>query len=141
MRHCNQCHRITSGEPLFCNFCGSSYDVKLCPARHVNPRNADVCSQCGSRDFSTPAPPRSLWIVPLLWLASLLPGAVLVLLSVLVLIGVLNTLLTSQQLQFQLVIAVLMISLLWYCYLKLPKFLRDLVKTIWRKSKKDGHTH
>lgn len=141
MRHCNQCHRITPGEPLFCNSCGSSYDVKLCPARHINPRNADVCSQCGSRDFSTPAPPRSLLMVPLLWFASVLPGLLLILLSVLVLVGVVNALLTSQQLQFQLIIAVLIIGLLWYCYLQLPKFLRDLFKTIWRKSKKDGHTH
>ena len=48
MRYCNQCHRITPGEPLFCNLCGRSYDFKLCPHRHPNPRNAEVCSECGS---------------------------------------------------------------------------------------------
>ena len=57
MRFCNSCNRITLGEPLYCNYCGSSYEVKLCHARHPNPRNAVVCSQCGSREFSQPAPP------------------------------------------------------------------------------------
>lgn len=47
---------MTPGKPLFCNFCGRSYDLKLCPRLHVNPRHAEVCSQCGSRDFSTPQP-------------------------------------------------------------------------------------
>ena len=66
MRYCNQCHRITPGEPLFCNFCGRSYDFKLCPHRHPNPRNAEICSQCGSRELSTPHPRVPLWLAPLL---------------------------------------------------------------------------
>ena len=32
---------MTAGEPLFCNFCGRSYDLKLCPHRHPNPRNEE----------------------------------------------------------------------------------------------------
>src|SRR5216684_2914579 len=61
MKYCYECGRMTPGEPLFCNFCGRSYDVKLCPGRHVNPRHAEVCSQCGSRDLSTPQPKVSWW--------------------------------------------------------------------------------
>ena len=56
MKYCYSCNRITTGDPLFCNFCGKSYNVKLCPRLHVNPRLAQVCSQCGSRDLSTPQP-------------------------------------------------------------------------------------
>ena len=54
MKYCYQCGKLTAGEPLFCNFCGRSYDVKLCPRQHPNSRVAEVCSQCGSRELSMP---------------------------------------------------------------------------------------
>jgi len=82
MRYCNNCHRITAGEPLFCNFCGRSYDSKLCPHRHPNPRSAEICSQCGSRDLSTPHPRMSVWLVPLLALLTALPGLLLLAITV-----------------------------------------------------------
>lgn len=56
MKYCSACGRVTPGDPLFCNSCGSSYDVKLCPRLHRNSRHAEVCSECGSREFSTPQP-------------------------------------------------------------------------------------
>jgi hypothetical protein len=62
MKYCYECGRITAGEPRYCQFCGRTYDVKLCPRRHENPRFAEVCSQCGSRELSTPQPK-----VPFLW--------------------------------------------------------------------------
>jgi hypothetical protein len=61
MKYCHHCGRLTSGEPMFCQFCGRSYDVKLCPRLHANPRWAEVCSQCGSRELSTPQPKVSFW--------------------------------------------------------------------------------
>src|SRR5687767_12376539 len=97
MRYCNQCHRVTTGEPLFCQFCGSTYDVKLCPARHMNPRSAEVCAQCGSRDLTTPAPRLSFWVRPLVSLASLVPGVFLLLVSVVFFVGFVNALLSNQQ--------------------------------------------
>ena len=141
MRYCNQCHRITTGEPMFCNFCGSSYDVRLCPSRHINPRNADVCSQCGSRDFSRPAPRVAFWVVPLLWLLSLFPGVLLLIVSVLFLVGFVNVLATNQQFLFQFMLLGLLLGILWYCYMQIPHFLKDLFRTIWRKSKKDRPGH
>ncbi len=65
MKYCYECGRITAGEPLFCNFCGRSYNVKLCPRHHPNPRIAEVCSQCGSRELSTPQPKVSIgwWLL------------------------------------------------------------------------------
>lgn len=54
MRYCFSCRKITSGKPAYCNYCGKSYGVKLCPRGHSNPRGAEVCSECGSRNLSTP---------------------------------------------------------------------------------------
>jgi RNA polymerase subunit RPABC4/transcription elongation factor Spt4 len=62
MRYCYECGRVTGGQPRYCQFCGRTYDVKLCPRRHENPRYAEVCSQCGSRELSTPQPK-----VPVVW--------------------------------------------------------------------------
>jgi hypothetical protein len=68
MKDCYQCGKLTAGEPLYCNHCGRSYDVKLCPRHHQNPRGAEGCSQCGSRELSTPQPK-----LPMSWrLAALL---------------------------------------------------------------------
>src|SRR5690348_14982172 len=116
MRFCNQCHHITPGEPLFCNFCGRSYDLKLCPHRHPNPRNAEICSQCGSRELSTPHPRLSWWVAPLLKLLTLLPGLALVAISMLFIAGLIQTVLVNQALMFQAVIAGLMLAFLWYLY-------------------------
>src|SRR6266481_1646550 len=66
MRYCYNCNRATIGDPLFCNFCGRSYNIKLCQKLHVNPRNAEACSRCGSRDLSTPQPKVPFWATFLL---------------------------------------------------------------------------
>src|SRR5947207_519430 len=124
MLYCNNCHRITAGEPLFCNFCGRSYNLKLCPHRHPNPRTAEICSQCGSRDLSTPHPRVPLWLAPLLVLLSALPGLLLLAVTVLLLIGLIQALFTNQQLLFQFMLLGLMIGFLWWLYLQLPGFLR-----------------
>lgn len=62
MKFCYQCGIVTAGKPLFCNFCGRSYDMKLCPRLHQNPRKAEACSRCGNRNLSIPQPSR-----PILW--------------------------------------------------------------------------
>lgn len=54
MRLCHSCYRLTLGSPRFCNSCGRSYDVKLCPSGHRNARTATACAECGSRELSTP---------------------------------------------------------------------------------------
>src|SRR5581483_10332477 len=101
MRYCNQCHRITAGEPLFCNFCGRSYDLKLCPHRHPNPRTAEVCSQCGSRDLSVPHPRVPVWLTIVLTILSGLPGVVLWLVTMLFFVGLVHALMTNPQVLFQ----------------------------------------
>jgi len=81
MRYCYNCGSITAGKPRFCNVCGRSYDVKLCPRFHANPVEAQVCSECGSPVLSTPQPRHPWWIRPLKLFWALLPGAGLLLLS------------------------------------------------------------
>ncbi len=141
MRYCNQCHRITPGEPLFCNFCGRSYDSKLCPHRHPNPRSAEICSQCGSRELSTPQPRRPLWLIPLVGLLSALPGLLLASISILFVFGLVRTLLINQQLMFQAVLAGLMLTFLWYLYMQLPHFLRKLLSKLFKRSRPHDHEH
>jgi len=141
MRYCNQCRKITPGEPLFCNFCGRSYDFKLCPHRHPNPRNAEVCNQCGSRDLSTPHPRVPAWLSPLLALLSAVPGVLLLLVTILFAIGLLNALLTNQQILFQFMLVGLMLAFIWYLYLHLPHVIRRTLSRLFRRSKKNDHDH
>lgn len=141
MRYCHQCHRITPGEPLFCNFCARSYNFKLCPHRHPNPRNAEVCNQCGSRELSTPHPRIPLWLAPVVAILSALPGLLLVSVTVLFAFGFIRALLGDQQLLFQAVIAGLLLAFLWYLYLQLPHFLRRFISKLFHRSGKDDHGH
>jgi hypothetical protein len=141
MRYCNHCHRLTTGEPLFCNFCGRTYGLKICPYRHPNPRNAEICSQCGSRDLSTPHPRLPLWLTPLSALLSLIPGVLLFCLSVIFLLGFVRILLTNQQLLFQFMLIGLFIALLWWLYMQLPRFIRGLIGRLFRRRQKDEHEH
>jgi hypothetical protein len=141
MRYCHNCHKTTTGEPLFCHSCGSTYDAKLCPGRHINPRWATVCSQCGSRDLSAPAPPVPLWLKPLLLAASLVPGALVLLLLALAVVGVINAVLSNQAIQGQLLAAIVILALLWWLFLQLPHFIQNMFRSLWRKPKKDKHTH
>jgi len=143
MRYCHNCHKITTGEPLFCHSCGSTYDAKLCPARHINPRWALVCSQCGSRDLSTPAPRIQWWLKPLLLLVSLFPGLLLLLLLVLAVVGVFQAVLSNQPIQAQLVVALVLLALLWWLWLPLPHFVQNMFRSLWprRKREIDRHSH
>jgi hypothetical protein len=142
MRYCNQCHRITAGEPLFCNFCGRSYDLKLCQHRHPNPRNAEICSQCGSRDLSTPHPRISFLAAPLVKLLTVLPGLALVVISVAFVFGVIRAVLSNQAVLFQAVMAGLMLAFLWYLYSHLPHFLRRSISRLFKRPHRDdSHGH
>jgi RNA polymerase subunit RPABC4/transcription elongation factor Spt4 len=141
MLYCNNCHRITAGEPAFCNFCGRSYNLKLCPHRHPNPRIAEICSTCGSRDLSTPHPRVSLWLAPLLILLSAVPGLLLLLLSVLLLIGLFTALVSNQQLLFQVMLLGLVIAFLWWLYMQLPGFLRKALTKMFSRKERNRNEH
>jgi hypothetical protein len=128
MRYCYQCNKVTQGKPLFCNFCGRSYNVKLCPRLHPNGRNAQACSQCGSRDLSTPAPRAPIWISVAVFFLSLVPGFLLLLVSLLFLIGVLHELLGNPRMLLGFFFLGIALSVLWAMWTRLPLALRQFIR-------------
>ena len=127
MKYCYECGCTTAGEPLFCNFCGRSYDVKLCAKLHVNPRLAEACSQCGSRDLSTPQPK-----VPMRWrilafVAQLLSAAVLMVFSYRFLLGIMVKIKLHSQLHHRDLILAALLILLWTLWSMLPDSFRRLI--------------
>lgn len=139
MKFCYQCGHMTAGEPLFCNFCGRSYDLKLCPRLHMNPRHAEVCSKCGSRDFSTPQPKASFerrFLAGILhvgvYAALAVCGAVLV-------IGGLAELFRTPAFSDGLVVIGLALIALWILWGVTPHWVRKLIhKLIARKGGRRG---
>lgn len=128
MRYCYECNRVTHGEPLFCNFCGRSYNVKLCPRQHTNPRNAQACAQCGSRDLSTPAPKPPLWIALTAWILSLVPGLLLVLISSLFILALIRTLFVNPRMLVASVFIALALTVLWAMWTRLPLAIRQFIR-------------
>ncbi len=134
MKFCYACGHTTGAEPLFCNSCGCSFDVKLCPKLHVNPRLAEACSQCGNRDLSTPQPR-----VPLRWrllafLAQSLTGIFLALLTLPVLFELLKGLFPIPKIHHSQVILILLLTALWSMWSILPgSFRRAIYRSIKRR--------
>lgn len=137
MKYCFQCGRITSGEPLFCNFCGSSFDVKLCPRLHPNPRVATVCSQCGSRELSSPQPRVSFWWSVLAYLLLIVLGSLLVWLSLLLLIPILCEFLKLHAFQAGMILIGLLLVGLWFLWAMLPHWMQELIR--WLVKERNDH--
>ncbi len=130
MKHCYQCGRMTAGEPLFCGSCGRTFDVKLCPRLHANPRSAEVCSQCGSRELSTPQPRVSLWWKVLEFLVKVVFGVFLVYLTIAGFVALIRT----PQFQEALIVFGILIGLLWWLWSELlPEWFRKLVRRSLRR--------
>jgi antibiotic biosynthesis monooxygenase (ABM) superfamily enzyme len=129
MKYCYACGTATSGEPFYCSSCGRSYDVKLCPRRHANPRFVEVCSQCGSRELSTPQPK-----VPFRWkaLAFVLRVFLSILFALVILAVVLAVLRTpvGQALFLLLVLVIATLCALWFM---LPTWLRAVIHWLLRR--------
>jgi hypothetical protein len=132
MKHCYQCGRMTAGEPLFCSSCGRTYGVKLCPRLHVNPRSAEVCSQCGSREMSTPQPRVSIWWKVLEVLVEVSLGVLLVFVTAAVVVAALE----SAQVQNGLLVLAVLVGLLWWLWSQLPEWFRKLVRKALRRKER-----
>jgi len=132
--YCYNCGHLTPGEPFFCNYCGRSYDVKRCPRLHSNPRGADVCSKCGSRDLSTPQPK----VPSALKLLAILIRLGLGLLLFYATLSFLVTLSQSHQLHDTLVALGLLLLGLWLFWSRLPEWLREALRFLVTASKGDG---
>jgi hypothetical protein len=97
-----------------------------------------VCAQCGSRDLSTPAPRKPLWLVPTLWLVRVVPGVLLILLSLLLVVNFIQAVPEHPELFRPFLGAGLMLALLWYVYVHLPAPLQRLLKRKGSKGHKGG---
>jgi hypothetical protein len=135
MKYCYNCNRITAGEPLFCNFCGRSYDVKLCPRHHPNPRSAEACSQCGSRDLSTPQPKVPLWAPIVEFLLSLLPGLILAVLSVGAVALFIRAMVQQPQLLVSAIPLLIAMGVLWWMWSLIPAWIRKTISNLVRRSR------
>lgn len=138
MKFCFNCGRITPGEPLFCSSCGRTYDIKLCQRMHPNPRRAEVCSRCGSREFSTPQPVRPFWGPILEFVLLAIPGFLLMLASlaavVFFVMGVLsnpNELLTFLFMGFA-------IAVLWAMWSQIPQWFRRAMYSLLKRKRDRG---
>lgn len=132
MKYCYQCGKLTAGDPYFCQFCGRTYDVKLCPRRHINPRIAQVCGHCGSRELSTPQPKVSpVWKL-LEWLAR----AAVVVLIVFTFLALVAELVQIPRVTQALVCLLLLFGALWAIWAMVPNWLRRIVR--WSFSR-GGH--
>ena len=133
MKYCYQCGKMTAGEPLYCGTCGRTYDVKLCPRSHVNPRGAEVCSKCGSRELSTPQPkiPMSLRLLALLVRLGL--GLLLFYVSLSLVIALLRT----REVQQLVVVLGILLSGLWWLWSKLPDWFQEAIRSFWKNRRQN----
>jgi len=138
MKLCNRCHRITTGDPVFCNHCGASYDTKYCPRQHPNPRAASVCSQCGSRELSVTQPKFPFWAKPLLLLLGHLPGFLLLFGLIGFLCVFVYRLLTDPNGLLGLMSLGLVLGLLLLLWMQLPIFVRNRVGRVARSRSKEN---
>ena len=134
MKYCFNCNRITPGHPLYCNWCQCTYDIKLCSRRHVNPRTAEVCSQCGSRDLSTPQPRRPWWTTPLGFLLSSIPGAFLAIASVVILLAILQ----RPDAIVALILLAIPFGILWAMWSEIPSWFRTRIYRLLKR-RRDRH--
>jgi DNA-directed RNA polymerase subunit RPC12/RpoP len=123
---------MTAGEPLFCGKCGRTFDVKLCPRLHVNPRSAEVCSQCGSRDLSMPHPKAS----PVWHVLEFLARTVIGLLIAYVTIAGLWELFTSPKMQNALLSLALLFIALWVLWEMVPAWVRKATHWSLKRGKR-----
>jgi RNA polymerase subunit RPABC4/transcription elongation factor Spt4 len=137
MRLCTNCFQITTGDPLFCNRCGFTYNRKLCPSRHINPRAAQVCAQCGSRDLSTPQPKLPLIVRPAVMLLGVGPGWLLLIALVVWSGFYVHRLITDPNGLLPLLCIALVLGILLYLWMLLPNFVRNSIGKAFKGKDKD----
>lgn len=107
--------------------------MKLCPRLHANSRRAEVCSQCGSRELSSPHPRVSVWWKVLEFLVKTVFGVLLVYLSLAGFVALVR----SPEFQTALFIFGILIGLLWWLWSLLPEWFRKLVRRSNRRKERD----
>ena len=131
MRYCNQCGKMTAGDALYCGHCGRTYDVRLCPRQHANPRGATVCSKCGSRELSTPQPAIPIVLRFLALMVRLVLGLLLFYATLCLFIALAR----SAAVQQFLVACGVLLAILWTLWSKLPDWSREALRNFWIKQR------
>ncbi len=132
MKRCTHCFRYSLSQPSFCTYCGRSYNVRRCPRGHINPRTAGFCSECGSADLSTPAPPAGVLFHLSQWALRLVFGSAVVILAFVLVAGLL-TALDWEAIAPSLVSLGLMLAFLYWTSTLLPGPVKRLGKGAGRK--------
>ena len=128
MRICHHCGKLTFlAKPLFCNHCGRSFSVKLCPRLHQNPRNAEACSQCGSRELSIPHDRLPIWFKALTLFFGIVPGVGLIFVSVLYLGYFLSHLIHDPDHLIVPMLFGLPLAVAWFIWIQFPLLLIGLL--------------
>jgi len=138
MRYCNNCHRTTAGKRPFCQFCGSSFDIKLCSRQHVSPRSAQFCAECGSDDLSSPHPKVPLLLRPLLWLLGISPGLFLLAAISTALVFFVRRLLSGPNGLLPLMCIIAGLAILFIAWMMLPAFLKRFLGRLFTSPKGRG---
>jgi hypothetical protein len=100
---------------------------------HVNPRFAEVCSQCGSRDLSTPQPKVPPWRLVGVVLVKIALGAFFVAASLLLLVAAL----LRREVHEGLIALALLVGVLWFLWSMLPNWIRmPILWAIKKENKK-----
>ena len=137
VKFCFHCGRDTVGEPSFCNFCGRSYDVKLCPKLHANPRGTRVCSKCGSAELSTPQPRVSVWARITFFLVTLIPRILLALISIGLVIFFLIRFFFSRDMLVGAVASGFTLGALLCGWIQIPLYFRKTIHRWWQRHGKE----
>lgn len=62
MKYCAHCKRLNFGDPVFCQYCSHSFNVRICRGcGHMNPIDALSCRRCGRTNLSEPSGSSSVW--------------------------------------------------------------------------------
>lgn len=133
MKFCYHCGKMTAGDPLYCATCGRTYDLKLCPRQHVNPRGAQVCRKCGSRELSTPQPKVPMSIRLLALLIRLGIGLLLFAASLSLVVALFRS---PEVRQFSIALGLLM-AVLWGLWSKLPDWFQEALREFFRRRDRD----
>jgi hypothetical protein len=138
MKLCFSCGKVTTGIPSYCHYCGKTYDVKLCSRGHINSRSANVCSQCGSKELSTPQRKIPFLLRPFLFLLSHLTG-LLLLIALVVFIGFfVHKLFIDPNGLLPLMCLGMLLGLLLLVWMMLPNFVRKPIRWLFKRK---GNKH
>jgi hypothetical protein len=98
-----------------------------------NPRGAEVCSKCGSRELSTPQPriPMSLRLLAILLRLGL--GLLLFYASLSLVIDLVRT----PQVQRALVVFGMLLAVLWWLWSKLPDWFQEAIRSFWKNRRRN----